>query len=75
MRTLRSFPQASAILRASSGISSRETIVLRAGSFGDKPSNVDTFWGWTKMTVRSEWLILLGLGFDLTLVNDDDVTE
>jgi hypothetical protein len=26
-----------------SGISSREMIVLRVGSFGDKPSSVDTF--------------------------------
>ena len=67
---LRSLPQASASLRATSGISPRATIVLRVGIFGDKLSNVDTFSGWTKMTLRSEWLALCGLGFESARVNN-----
>lgn len=43
IRIPRSLPQALAITRASSWISSRAMIVLRVGSFGDKLSNVDTF--------------------------------
>ena len=60
IRIPRSLPQAVAIERASPGISPRAMIVLRVGSFGDKLSSIVTFWGWTKMMLRSEWLKLIG---------------
>lgn len=75
MRIPRALPQTSASARAASWMSPREMIVLRVGSLGDKPSSVDTFWGWVKMTLRSEWLMLFGLGFELARGNGEFVTK